>query len=54
MIFLFRFSFFLSDVLSLFLFFCTSDNSVIKSNQASKASKHYLYLPTYVYRYLFT
>lgn len=38
MIFLFRFSFFLSEILSFFGFFCTFDNSVIKSIQARQAS----------------
>lgn len=49
-----RFRFFLSEVLS-FFFFCTFDNSVIKSKQASKASKHYyLPLPNYLHTYIGT
>lgn len=56
MIFLFRFSFFLSEVLCLFSFFCTFDNSVIKSKQSSKQGKQalptYLYLGIYVYTFL--
>lgn len=43
-------SFSFSEVLSLFLFFCTFDNSVIKSKQASK--HYYLYLHTYIGTFL--
>lgn len=54
MIFLFPFRFILSEVLS--LFFCTFDNSVIKSKQSSKQGKQalptYLYSGTYVYTFL--